>query len=218
MLCPRPVKKPAADIAPSARDRAREARTGVYREHILDAAESVFAEAGFEAAKLQDISKRAALSMGTIYAIFPGKAELLAAILERRGGELLALARAVAEEETSPAEMLNALIAAYVGYFVEHPTFLRMHLRQGGSWILTPSAEGDERARIWNDVHAAQAEIFRRGVKCGAFAKEDPSFLSKLFAALDQLVMADWVATGMKATRADLTKRLQQLVLRTLQP
>jgi len=48
------------------RDEARRARTGVYRSHILEAAEQVFAERGFAAAKLQDISRLAGLSMGTI--------------------------------------------------------------------------------------------------------------------------------------------------------
>ena len=73
-----------------ARDEAREARTDVYRQHILEAAERVFAERGFEAAKVQEISSAAGLSMGTIYAIFPGKTELYAALLEERGQELLA--------------------------------------------------------------------------------------------------------------------------------
>ena len=49
-----------------ARDEAREARTGVYRQHILDAAEQVFAERGYEAAKVLEISDRSGLSMGTI--------------------------------------------------------------------------------------------------------------------------------------------------------
>ena len=39
---------------------------------ILEAAEDVFAEHGFEAAKVQQIAERARLSMGTIYSIFPG--------------------------------------------------------------------------------------------------------------------------------------------------
>ncbi len=51
-------------------EKARQARTEVYREHILEAAEQIFAERGFENAKLQDISALAGVSMGTIYAVF----------------------------------------------------------------------------------------------------------------------------------------------------
>ncbi len=66
-----------------------EVRSDLYRHHILEAAEDVFAERGFEAAKLQEISAACGLSMGTIYAIFPGKEELFRALLEERGAELL---------------------------------------------------------------------------------------------------------------------------------
>src|SRR5438128_1206027 len=120
------------------RHEARQARTDVYRQHILDAAERVFADRGFAAAKVQDISKLAGLSMGTIYAIFPSKEELLTAILDGRGRELLALAHAVAERRLSPRAALHALSEAYIGYFVAHPHFLRMHLREGTSWVLGP--------------------------------------------------------------------------------
>src|SRR5690348_3886717 len=52
---------------PRPRDEARRARTDVYRQHVVEAAERVFAERGFETAKLQEISRLAGLSMGTIY-------------------------------------------------------------------------------------------------------------------------------------------------------
>ena len=52
------------------REEARRARNELYRQHILQAAERVFSERGFENAKLQEISAQAGLSMGTIYSIF----------------------------------------------------------------------------------------------------------------------------------------------------
>ena len=120
-----------------ARDEARQARTGVYRQHILDAAEQVFAERGYEPAKVLEISGRSGLSMGTIYAIFPGKAELYAALLEERGQELLRLARDVAARDLDAREALAALSGVYIDYFVSHPDFLRMHLRSGASWAMS---------------------------------------------------------------------------------
>src|SRR5713101_5397859 len=91
------------------RHEARQARTDVYRQHILGAAETVFADRGFEAAKVQDISRLAGLSMGTIYAIFPSKGDLFAAILEERGRELLQLARDVAARKDPPRQALRGL-------------------------------------------------------------------------------------------------------------
>jgi AcrR family transcriptional regulator len=196
------------------RDEARRARTDVYRQHVFEAAERVFAERGFEAAKLQEISRLAGLSMGTIYAIFPSKTDLFRAILEERGQELLGLARAVATRDRPPREALDGLIELYIGYFVSHPGFLRMHLRAGTSWALTPSGTAAQ-VKHWEDVHALQAGIFRRGIAEGVFVDEDPGYLARVFSALDQVLLADWVAGGMKAGREDLVERLRAQVERS---
>ena len=206
MAAATPTRKP--------RHEARQARTGVYRQHIVDAAEAVFAERGFEATKVQDISKRAGLSMGTIYAIFPSKQDLFRAILQARGGELREVARAVAAQDGSPLDALRSLSAAYIAYFLEHPSFLRMHLRDGTSWVVSPSAGGDSRSALWTDIHRLQADIFRRGIRAGAFIDEDPGYLAKLYSAMDQVVLADWVANGMREDRDGLVNRLQTLVER----
>src|SRR5262245_3085244 len=156
------------------RDAVRHARNEVYRRHILEAAERVFAENGFEAAKLQQISKLAGLSMGTIYGVFPGKNELLEALLEERGRDILDRAGGAVERAKGPLAALDALIETYVRYFVEHPDFLRMHLRQGTSWVISPASGANGRAVIWNEIHALQAKIFRDGTAAGVFVDEDP--------------------------------------------
>jgi AcrR family transcriptional regulator len=197
------------------REEARRARTDVYRQHIFEAAEQVFADRGFEAAKVQEISKLAGLSMGTIYAIFPGKNELYRAILEERGRELLGLVRQVAERHARPAEALDALIELYVGYLVAHPGFLRMHLRSGTSWALSPAPGTDAQVRHWQDIQALQAEIFRRGIAEGVFVEEDPAYLARMFSVMDQVLLADWVAKGMTADRPALVRRLREQVARS---
>jgi AcrR family transcriptional regulator len=202
-------------VQKKAKDAARKARNDVYRQHILDAAEEVFAEKGFESAKLQDIGTRAGLSMGTIYAIFPGKTELFTAILEGRGHELAELVRAVAEADLPPREALDRLIDVYIGYFVDHPAFLRMHLRSGVSWALGPALATAGQIQVWQDIHRLHADIFRRGVESGAFVAEDPDFLAKLFTVIDQVLLAEWVAGGMKAGRTHLVERLRAQVERS---
>jgi AcrR family transcriptional regulator len=196
-------------------DEARRVRNDLYRQHILESAEQVFAERGFESAKLQEISKLAGLSMGTIYAIFPSKDDLFSALLDERGQEILALARAVVEREQEPRAALHALIETYVGYFAEHPSFLRMHLRLGTSWVLGPPSDSEAQLLLWKEIHDLQAEIFRRGIAAGVFIEERPSLLAKLFSAMDQALLADWVADGMQDQPADLVRRLLAIVERS---
>ena len=197
-------------------DKARQARTDVYRQHILEAAEQVFAENGFEAAKLQDISRLAEVSMGTIYAVFAGKEELFRGILDTRGRDLLEVARASTQDDGDPRAALDRLIVAYIDYFLAHPHFLRMHLRLGTSWVLGPSMSGEAQVQLWSEIHALQAELMRRGVAVGAFVDEEPAFLSKVFSALDQVLLADWVAGGMQASRDAVIDRMRSLVARAI--
>jgi len=196
------------------REAVRKARTDLYRQHIVEAAEQIFADRGFETAKLQDISQLAGLSMGSIYAIFPSKAELVKAILEERAQEMLALAREVAQRGLPGRETLRALIEAYIDYFISHPHFLRMHLRQGSSWVLSPSPDTEARVQHWNEVHGIQTEIFRRGITEGAFIEEDPAYLAKLFSAMDQVLLAHWADEGMSAGRGELVERFHRLAER----
>lgn len=193
------------------RHAARQARTEVYRQHIVDAAEQVFAERGFELTTLQEIGKRVGLSMGTIYSVFPSKPDILQAILDARGKAILDLVRHVAAQALKGRQALRALSEAYIEFFVAHPGFLRMHLRQGSSWVLSPENGGGARAKVWAEIHRLQAAIFARGVSDGSFVAEDADFLAKLFSAIDQVLLSEWVAKGMKETQGELLQRLEAI-------
>jgi AcrR family transcriptional regulator len=196
------------------REEARKARDDVYRQHILEAAEQVFAARGFEAAKLQEISAKVGLSMGTIYSVFPGKQELFEALVQMRGEELLTVARAAAARGLPPGDALVALGEAYVDYFIAHPDFLKMQVGASVSWAIGPGST-PTRMQFWREIHDLQATIFRDGVKRGVFVDEDPAFLAKLFSAIDEVLLADWVATSMSLDRDALVARLRGLVERT---
>jgi AcrR family transcriptional regulator len=205
--------EPAVGSTP--REEARRARNDVYRQHLLAAAEKIFSNQGFESAKVQEIAAVAGLSMGTIYALFPSKVDLFRALLEERGEDLLRLARDVASARTNPRAALDALIEAYIDYFVAHPDFLRMHLRLGTSWGLGPAPGSETQLRHWQDIHEIQADVFRRGIAAGEFIDEDPGYLAKMFSAMDQVLLADWAAGGMQAGRDELVRRLKEQVARS---
>lgn len=195
------------------RAAAREAREEVYREHVLRAAEEVFAEEGYEAAKLVDISRRVRLSMGSIYALFPGKEQIYDAITERRATELLALIQEVVARDQGPLETLESLARAYVGYFHSHPEFLRMHVRTGTAWAL--AARTGDRGALAREIQALQTSIFARGVASGVFIDEDAEYLAFLFTGMDEIHLAQWVAGGMREPPEELAERFLRIVRRT---
>jgi AcrR family transcriptional regulator len=57
------------------------------REQILDGAWRVFKQKGFDAASMNDITREAAVSKGTIYVYFQNKDDLFAALIDRHRAE-----------------------------------------------------------------------------------------------------------------------------------
>ena len=200
--------------AASPRAAAREARERVYREHILAAGEQVFAEQDFDAAKVQDISRLAGLSMGSIYALFASKEQIYASIVEKRANELLALVQQVAGADLAPSDALDALVTTYIDYFVAHRDFLRMNIRTGAAWARM-SYHGGSRAALAETIHGLQRNLFARGVAAGVFIDEDPAYLGVMFSGIDQIHLAHWVAGGMKDSRDELRDRLLRIVHKT---
>ncbi len=196
------------------REAAREARESLYREHVLSTAEAVFAEQGFEAAKVQDISRQAGLSMGSIYGLFAGKEQIFAAILERRREQILALAGEALAPGLAPATELDALARAYIAFFFAHPNFLRMHLRLGAAWATIARTAASDSHPIIVEILALQTALFRRGVEAGVFVDEDPTYLGALFSGIDQIHLANWVGHGMQEDLASLQENFLRLVRR----
>jgi AcrR family transcriptional regulator len=61
------------------------------RERILDAAEALFADRGFEGTALRDVAARVGIRTPSLYNHFPSKEALYAAVLERTVGPVLEL-------------------------------------------------------------------------------------------------------------------------------
>ncbi len=191
-----------------ARETVRRRRSELYRTVVLEAAERVFAERGFAAARMQQIAATAGLSLATLYGVFPGKAELFDAIHELRGGELLAHA-ATAGSETSAREAMLAGVAGYVGYLIDHPDFLRMHLHDGAAWAMPePSFRSKAQRSAWTEGIGRMAELLRVGSEADDFIAEDPVLMAKTMIAMHQVQLADWVERGMREPRGDIVARI----------
>jgi hypothetical protein len=80
--------------------------------------------------------------------------------------------------------------------------------------VLSPTPDTATRVQMWREVHALQTELFRRGVEAKVFIDEDPAFLARMFSAMDQVLLADWVESGMADDKATLVARFQRLIER----
>ena len=116
----------------SVSDRERNpART---RAAILDAAEKLFAQKGFDATSLNEVGTAAGVSRGTPGYFFGSKADLHQAVLDRSFTEVreavrAGRARALASGQ-SPEAILAGAVSDYFDFLAARPNFIRLIERE----------------------------------------------------------------------------------------
>jgi TetR/AcrR family transcriptional regulator len=109
------------------------------RKAILDAAETLFAERGFEAVSLQEIGDAAGLSRGTPNYFFGSKEDLYVGVLERVFADreeattrAFAPVRAWCESERAGSlrRPLTRAIESYMSFLLARPAFVRLIVRE----------------------------------------------------------------------------------------
>jgi AcrR family transcriptional regulator len=89
------------------------------KERILDAAERLFADSGFAATSLRDITSEAEVNLASVNYHFGSKEALLGAILERRlrpiNDQRIALLDELESRAGAPGPALDDIVAAFVG-------------------------------------------------------------------------------------------------------
>ncbi len=117
-----------------AASRERERHPERSRAAILDAAEQLFAEHGYEATSLAEVGLRAGVSRGTPGYFFGAKSELYRAVLDRcfedvrdavRGGR----ERAQSGSHTTEA-ILQGAVSDYFDFLSARPNFVRLIERE----------------------------------------------------------------------------------------
>jgi AcrR family transcriptional regulator len=150
---------------PRRRDEAR----ALFRNAILDAAETVFAERGFHGARLQDIAAGARIAVGTVYNHFEHKDAVLAALLEERSEEMLRLLQRTRQDGASFEARLLARVARLLGHVHEHRAFFAIATEHGlFTGAAAPGARASsKRLRRVERFRAAFRDIVEEGIASG---------------------------------------------------
>ena len=134
-------------------------------EAILDAAEALFAERGYDGASLRDVADRVGVRAPSLYNHFESKDALYVAVLERGVGPVLEL---LAQVAARPDEIdQRRIVTEVMATLARHPNLARLlqHETLAGGRRLTPILErfigpafaraeeliaGDPNARRWS--------------------------------------------------------------------
>jgi TetR/AcrR family fatty acid metabolism transcriptional regulator len=179
------------------------------RHLITDAAISVFAEKGFNAARVSDVAREAGVADGTIYLYFRNKEDLLLSIFEEKMGELLAALEQVLDGVDCPLERIQIYAKQHFAQLQKYPELaqvFQVELRQSHKFLREYRPE-----KLWAylDVFASAVED---GKRRGLIRAEVDPFVAKwaFFGALDELSI-QWVLSR-GHVRFDLERASDQVV------
>lgn len=193
-----------------AKRRVRAAKQALYRELILAAAQRVFGERGYDDARMEEIARQTGLSLQTVYGVFDGKAEIYRALHETGDAELLRRAAESVRGIDDPWQALRAGVRAYALYFLEHPDFLRMQLREGLAWGSESVAAGSrERSQAWRAGVDMLTTAFARCIERGLFVRRDPRLLARMMVAMQQVELAQWLEGGMREPHEEVLREIE---------
>jgi AcrR family transcriptional regulator len=150
---------------------------------ILDAALSVFAEHGIDAAKLEEIAARAGVSKGTIYLYFPSKEELFREVVRQKVGPAIANADNASLSEETAEGQLKVFIARQ---------WECLGMQDSEGWIRLVMLELHKYPDLaefhWNEVvtrsNTILANIISRGIASGEFRQTDPEIAARMIKAV----------------------------------
>lgn len=108
------------------------------RAKLIAAARRAFADKGYAAASMDDLTAAVGLTRGALYHSFGGKQGLLAAVVDQIDGEMAARARAIGAREADAWQGLLAEAAAYIEMALE-PEVQRVVLLDGPAVLGDPS-------------------------------------------------------------------------------
>ncbi|MEM6996930.1 MAG: TetR/AcrR family transcriptional regulator [Myxococcota bacterium] len=174
---------PPSNVAPSPPATSRGQRT---RNKLLDAAEQVFGQEGYERASIVDITRSAGVAQGTFYVYFESKKSIYLELVETLGTRLRrSLAESIAGL-TSRLEIERTGFRAFLDFVQEHK-----HLYK----IVRQCEFVDE--EVYRAYYRRMADAYVKGLKGamreGEFQKLHPEAVAYALMGIFDFVGMRWV-------------------------
>lgn len=96
------------------------------RRQILEGAKRVFMKLGFDAASMNDVTREAGVSKGTLYVYFANKEELFAAMIESERAAFVAALRGALEEHDDVEEGLYDFGLSFISHVTDEKVITAM--------------------------------------------------------------------------------------------
>jgi AcrR family transcriptional regulator len=175
------VKGAETDGRPSLTPRGERTRA-----RLLEAAEAVFAERGFDEASIVQITQRAGVAMGTFYLYFPSKQAIFHELVLDLNHRLRADIASSIAGLTRRAEIERAGFRAFFDFTRRHP----------GLYRIIRSAEFVDRDAFethYTRLAAGYIDGLRAAMDAGEFRETDPTTLAYVLMGVAEIIGMRWI-------------------------
>lgn len=114
------------DNQPSAGGRWAAGEDPAKRQQILDGARYVFMKMGFDAASMNDVTREAGVSKGTLYVYFANKEDLFTAMMEDQRDRFVAMIRTALAEHDNLQDSLYQFGMVFVTHLTDEKVIAAM--------------------------------------------------------------------------------------------
>lgn len=165
---------------PEACGRRAAGEDPVKREQILDGAKRIFLRDGFDAASMNDITREAGVSKGTIYVYFENKEDLFGALIERERNRVVETVRSVLDNHETMEEALYSFGLSLTMHIISEQTIRSMRSVIGVIDRMPKLADRFFSSASANGVTVLEAYLIRQ-VEAGELVIDDTDLAARQF-------------------------------------
>ena len=178
---------------------------------ILQTAEELLLEKGYYEMSMDEIAARVGISKGTVYLHFPGKEELVVALLQRRMETMHRLFGDIFRSEASPTAKLQAFLDHVYGGMTSQHYQMFFSLYQNPEMRTRWLEKKASLQALQDDIARQLTDVFEEGKASGNFDRTIPTtvMLHMLTNLLSPRSYEQWVVQGEMAM-ADVVQHLSQ--------
>jgi AcrR family transcriptional regulator len=166
--------------------RVKRSRDGEVPQQVIDAAEQVFAQKGFEAATMANVADAMHASRATLYYYVSSKDELLELVIRDFVAVQAERLHSLPLEGLEPEEQLRRVFAIALAPFGADADLARIFIREADR--LPPQLRREQRT-LERSIQKEVEQILEEGMKSGAFRRD----LDPRLAALALFGMVNWL-------------------------
>ncbi len=182
--------------------------TGATRQRIVAESARLFADRGYHATGVADISRAAGLGSGALYHHMGSKEEILLEICRPHVIEVLARGEAIQCSDEPALQKLRKLARVHMEMIATRTLELRVSLRELDSFT---GSNKIEMRQLRDRTEAVWDAIVADGLRRGELAGVDPLFVKAVLGALNYAVL--WFHEGGALSSDEVADRIIALML-----